>query len=77
LIAGSPQADVVVGWHVGFDGLDTFGGILRHLAHKPTPVRFRSRRIPRADVPCGAAFTEWLDALWLQADSDVHAMIEP
>jgi 1-acyl-sn-glycerol-3-phosphate acyltransferase len=76
LIAGSPQADIVVGWHVGFDGLDTFGGILRHLAHKPTPVRFRARRIARAEVPSGAAFTEWLDAVWLQADSDVHAMLE-
>jgi 1-acyl-sn-glycerol-3-phosphate acyltransferase len=76
LIAGSPDADIVVGWHVGFDGLDTFGGILRHLAHKPMPVRFRARRIARAEVPSGAAFTEWLDAVWLQADSDVHAMIE-
>jgi 1-acyl-sn-glycerol-3-phosphate acyltransferase len=76
LIAGTPEADVVVGWHVGFDGLDTFGGILRHLAHKPMPVRFRARRIARADVPSGAAFTKWLDAVWLQADRDVHAMIE-
>jgi 1-acyl-sn-glycerol-3-phosphate acyltransferase len=76
LIAGCPGADIVVGWHVGFDGLDTFGGILRHLTHKPMPVRFRARRIPRADVPSGAAFTEWLDAVWLQADSDVHSMIE-
>jgi 1-acyl-sn-glycerol-3-phosphate acyltransferase len=77
LIAGCLDADIVVGWHVGFDGLDTFGGILRHLAHKPMPVRFRARRIPRREVPTGPAFTEWLDAVWLQADSDVHAMIEP
>ena len=76
LIAGCPEADIVVGWHVGFDGLDTFGGIMRHLAHKPMPARFRARRIPRADVPSGAAFTEWLDAVWLQADSEVHAMID-
>nr|ALS91023.1 acyltransferase [uncultured bacterium] len=70
LLAGSPQADIVVGWHVGVDGLDTFGGILRHLAHKPTPVRFRARRIPRALVPDGPAFAEWLDAVWLQAGLD-------
>jgi len=76
LIAGSSDADIVVAWHVGFDGLDTFGGILRHLAHKPTPVRFRARRIARADVPSGDAFTEWLDAVWLQSDRDVHTMIE-
>ncbi|MEO7370923.1 MAG: lysophospholipid acyltransferase family protein [Ilumatobacteraceae bacterium] len=78
LIAGSGNADIVIGWHVGFDGLDTFGGILRHLAHKPTPVRFRARRVARADVPTTEpAFTEWLDDVWLQADRDVHAMMDP
>jgi 1-acyl-sn-glycerol-3-phosphate acyltransferase len=76
LIAGAPDADIVIGWHVGFDGLDTFGGILRHLAHKPIPVRFRARRIPRADVPTGTAFTSWLDDVWIQADHDVHEMME-
>jgi 1-acyl-sn-glycerol-3-phosphate acyltransferase len=76
LIAGAPDADVVIGWHVGFDGLDTFGGILRHLAHKPTPVRFRARRIARADVPTGIEFTTWLDGVWLQIDGEVHSMIE-
>lgn len=76
LVAGCPQADVIIGWHVGFDGLDTFGGILRHLAHAPMPVRFRARRIARADVPSGPAFTEWLDTEWMRADGDVHAMIE-
>jgi len=76
LIAGSPGADVVVGWHTGFDGLDTFGGILRHLARPPAPVRFRLRRFARADVPAGDAFTAWLDAVWLQVDNDVHTMIE-
>ena len=76
VIAGAPDADIVIGWHVGFDGLDTFGGVLRHLAHKPPPVRFRALRIARADVPSGAAFTEWLDTIWLRADSDVHDMLE-
>ena len=77
LIAGAPGTDIVIGWHVGFDGLDTFGGILRHLARKPPAVRFRFRRIPRADVPTGQGFTEWIDAMWLQADQDVHTMLEP
>lgn len=76
LIAGSSDADIVIGWHIGFDGLDTFGGILRHLARKPPPVRFKARRIPRADVPSGPAFTEWIDAVWVQADHDVHMMLE-
>lgn len=76
LIAGSAEADIVIGWHVGFDGLDTFGGILRHLAHKPPRVLFRTRRIARAELPTGAAFTQWLDDVWLQADHDVHEMLE-
>lgn len=76
LIAGAPDADIVIGWHTGFDGLDTFGGIVRHLAHKPPQVRFKARRIPRAEVPTGAAFTEWIDAIWLRADHDVHMMLE-
>ena len=76
LIEGAPDADVVIAWHVGFDGLDTFGGILRHLAHKPPPVRFDARRVARCDVPVGAAFTEWLDSVWLQADRDVQRLME-
>ena len=30
--AGAPESDVVIAWHTGFEGLDTFGGILRALA---------------------------------------------
>ncbi len=77
LLAGSPEADVVIGWHVGFDGLDTFGGILRHLAAAPLPVRFHARRVPRSDVPSGDAFTRWLDDQWLLADRAVHLLLQP
>jgi 1-acyl-sn-glycerol-3-phosphate acyltransferase len=76
LIEGAPEADILIGWHVGFDGLDTFSGILRHLGHKPPPVRFAARRVARSDVPAGEAFTEWLDSAWLQADRDVQRMME-
>lgn len=75
LINGAPSADIVIGWHVGFDGLDTFGGILRHLARKPPPVRIRLRRVARAEVPSGDAFIDWLDATWLQADRDVDQLM--
>lgn len=77
LIEGCPHADVIVAWHVGFDGLDTFGGILRHLARRPRPVQFHARRIARADVPAGEAFTRWLDEMWLQSDAAVHALLSP
>jgi 1-acyl-sn-glycerol-3-phosphate acyltransferase len=76
LISGCPDADVVILWHAGLDGLDTFGGIVRHLARTPPPVRFAVRRIRRAEVPTGDAFTAWLDEQWSTVDADVGAMIE-
>lgn len=75
LLAGAPSADVVLGWHVGFDGFDTFGGIMRSLARRPLPVRLCLRRIPRADVPVGDAFTTWLDDRWLEIDDAVDALL--
>lgn len=77
LLDGCPSADVVVAWHAGFDGLDTFGGILRRLAAPPAPVQFHARRIDRANVPTGDEFTAWLDDQWLQADRDVHRLLHP
>lgn len=71
LLEGCPEADVVVAWHTGFDGLDTFGGILRHLARPSRPVVFSAERIPRADVPSGDAFTAWIDQHWLRMDAFV------
>jgi 1-acyl-sn-glycerol-3-phosphate acyltransferase len=77
LLQGDPAADVVLAWHVGFDGLSNFDGILKHLAHKPRPVQFRMKRVPRAEVPVDdeAAFEGWLDTAWLQMDADVHRML--
>ena len=77
LLAGCPQADVVIAWHVGFDGLDTFGGILRHLSTPPIPVQFHARRVPREQVPSGDDFTTWLDQQWLMADEAVHQLLHP
>lgn len=75
LLAGSPDADVVVAWHIGFDGLDTFGAILRRLARTPAPVQFHARRIARSDVAEGDAFVAWLDEQWLQCDRAVHDLL--
>lgn len=77
LLAGCPQADAVIAWHVGFDGLDTFGGILRHLSRPPVPVRFHARRVPREQVPTGDGFTAWLDDQWLLADAAVDQLLHP
>jgi 1-acyl-sn-glycerol-3-phosphate acyltransferase len=76
LLAGCPAADVVIAWHVGFDGLDTFGGIIRHLAHRPAPVHFEADRFPRREVPDDpVALTTWLDERWCEVDDKVHEML--
>ena len=76
LLRGNSSADVVIGWHVGFEGLDTFGGILRALSRPFAPVRFVLRRIPRAEIPNvdtadETAFVTWLDEQWIDLDSQV------
>ncbi|MGA0877544.1 MAG: 1-acyl-sn-glycerol-3-phosphate acyltransferase [Ilumatobacteraceae bacterium] len=81
LLRGSQEADVVLGWHVGFEGLDTFGGILRALAQPFPPVRFVLRRVPRADVPSvmspdGSAFVAWLDEQWVALDAEVDQALQ-
>lgn len=71
LLAGTPDADVVILGHIGFEGLDTFGGILRRLPRR-APVRMWLRRIPRSEVPAdAAAFTVWLDETWLTLDGEI------
>lgn len=75
LVEGAPDADLVLAWHTGFDGLDTFGGMIRHLARPLPPVRFVARRVPRTEVPVGDAFAPWLDEQWLRLDAEVDAAL--
>lgn len=80
MLRGCPTADVILAWHVGFEGLDTFGGILRAVGRPLRPVRFVVRRVPRHEVPdVGTAdstsFVEWLDHQWLQMDREVEAAL--
>ncbi len=75
LVEGAPAADLVLAWHTGFDGLDSFGGMLRLLARPLPPVRFVMRRVPRAEVPAGDGFDRWLDEQWLRMDAEVDAAL--
>ena len=80
LLRGNRDADVVFAWHVGFEGLDTFGGILQALARPFAPVRFVLRRVPRAQVPVvtaddDRAFVEWLDDQWIELDRQVDVAL--
>jgi len=76
MLRGRSDADVVLAWHVGFEGLDTFGGIRAALARPSRPVRFVMRRVPRSTVPSPSAdnmeaFVEWLDEQWSRMDDEV------
>lgn len=76
MLRGCPSADVLFAWHVGFEGLDTFGGILRAVGRPLRPVRFVLRRVPRHEVPDvngddSSTFVEWLDRQWLSMDREV------
>ncbi|MDJ0770231.1 MAG: 1-acyl-sn-glycerol-3-phosphate acyltransferase [Ilumatobacter sp.] len=75
LIDGAPDADLVLAWHTGFDGLDTFSGMISKLASPLPPVRFVTTRVPRSEVPDGAAFPRWLDDRWLELDAAVDAAL--
>ena len=75
LVEGAPGADVVLAWHTGFDGLDSFGGIVAKLARPLPPVRFVVRRVPRAEVPVGDDFERWLDDEWVRMDAEVDAAL--
>ena len=70
LIEGSGGAEVVLGWHTGFDGLGDFRGILAALARPRTPVRIRFERAGHAPAE-PTEFAAWLDAAWLQMDHTV------
>jgi 1-acyl-sn-glycerol-3-phosphate acyltransferase len=79
LLAGSPSSDVVIAWHTGFEGLDTFGGILRSLARGAPNVRFAAIRVPRDHVPSTddvSGLTTWLDERWLDADRAVGHLLD-
>lgn len=77
MLEGAPDADVVLAWHIGFDGMDTFPGILAGVPpiFVGRTVRFVARRVPRAEVPGGDGFTEWLDRQWLELDAEVDAAL--
>lgn len=70
LLEAAPQADVVIAGHTGFDGLDTFGGMLKRLEAGAGAARMWFVRIPRAEVPVDGV-VEWLDEQWLALDRAV------
>ncbi len=70
LLESAPNADVVIAGHTGFDGLDTFGGMLKRLEAGAGVARMWFVRIPRNEVPTEGVI-EWLDERWLELDRAV------
>ena len=81
MLRGSPNANVVFAWHVGFEGLDTFGGILRAISSRMQPIRFHLRRVERSLIPNNSLIdtnelTKWLDDEWMRMDREVDEALE-
>ena len=76
LLAAVPHANVITMWHSGFDGLDTFKGIVHHLARRAIRVRVKITEHHRSTVASGEAFVDWLDQQWLAMDEDVSRQLD-
>lgn len=76
LLNAVPHANVITMWHSGFDGLDTFKGIVHHLARRAIRVHVKITEHHRSTVSSGEAFVEWLDAQWLLMDEAVSRHID-
>ena len=75
LLAAVPGANVLTMWHVGFDGLDTFSGILKHLGRSKVRARIVIEEHVRSTVAAGEGFIGWLDAQWLEMDASVSRIL--
>lgn len=71
LIAAVPHAKVLTMWHSGFDGMDTFKGIVQQLARSAIRVHVRIVEHHRSTVATGEAFVAWLDTQWMHMDESV------
>lgn len=81
MVRGNATADVVIAWHVGFEGLDTFGGIYEALARPIPPIhvvfqRFARSTVTSADAETNSAFTKWLDERWIDSDLQVDRKLK-
>ena len=69
-----PGGHVVVVWHVGFEGMDTFSGIIRQLSERPVHVHIAIEPHMRDTLP-GQPIGTWLDSVWLDIDAKVHDLL--
>lgn len=75
LLAAVPNAKVITMWHAGFDGMDSFRGIVKHLAKSAVRVQVKVTEHQRLTVASGEAFVAWLDEQWIAMDAAVAQLI--
>jgi hypothetical protein len=75
LLASVPNAKVITMWHAGFDGMDSFRGIVKHLAKSAVRVQVKVTAHQRSTVASGEAFVAWLDDQWIAMDTAVAQLI--
>lgn len=75
LLAAVPGANVITMWHVGFDGMDTFSGILRRLGERKVRARIVITEHVRSTVSAGESLVDWLDTRWLEMDDAVARVL--
>ena len=71
LLQAVPHARVLTMWHSGFDGMDTFGGILRQLGANAVKVHVRIVEHQRHTIGAGESFVSWIDRQWAAMDESV------
>ncbi len=70
LLHGAPDADLVFVTHTGLEALEGITAAPRQMPlHRP--VRIQTARVPRCDIPGGAAFPDWLDTQWARLDHEL------
>ena len=75
LLNAVPNAKVITMWHSGFDGMDTFKGIIRNVGARAVRVHVAITQHDRATIPSGELFVAWLDEQWVKMDAAVHARL--
>ena len=77
LLEGAQQAGagIVVGWHSGFDDMESVAGIIAAVGRKRTPVTVGLRRVDPPDLLDSTSVEAWLDTLWLDLDRSIAASL--
>ena len=75
LLSAVPNAKIVTMWHTGFDGMDSFRGIVKHLAKSAVRVHVKVTAHHRSTIATGEAFVAWLDDQWIAMDAAVAQLV--